>query len=63
MPQFLIDLALPKTDSAVFIQWAVMAPFWLAVFVGIRKMSKDARMFVYGVAMLNLAWFAFRTVH
>lgn len=63
MPQFLIDLALPKTDAAVFVQWAVMVPFWLGMFVATRKASKDARTFVYGVAMLNLAWFAFRTVH
>lgn len=63
MSQFLIDLALPKTDAAVFVQWAIMVPLWIAVFFGIRKLSKDARLFVYGVAMLNLAWFAFRTVH
>lgn len=61
--EFLTDLALPKTDRAVFIQWAVMVPFWILVFVAVRKLSKDARMFFYGVAMLNLAWFAFRTVH
>ncbi len=63
MPQFLVDLALPKTDAAVLVQWVVMVPFWLVVFFGVRKMSKDARLFFYGVAMLNLAWFAFRTVH
>ena len=63
MPQFLVDLALPKTDSMVFVQWAVMIPFWGLVFFGIRKLSKDTRLFFYGVAMLNLAWFACRTVH
>lgn len=63
MPEFLVDLALPKTDRAVAIQWAVMVPLWLAVFYFTRKQSKDARLFIYGVAMLNLAWFAFRTVH
>ena len=63
MPQFLIDLALPKTDTMVFIQWAVMVPVWLSVFYATRKLSKDSRLFIYGLAMLNLAWFAFRTVH
>lgn len=63
MSDFFVDLALPKTDRAVAIQWAVMVPVWLAVFFFTRKRSKDARLFIYGVAMLNLAWFAFRTVH
>ncbi len=61
--ELLRDLALPKSDRAVFIQWAIVASFWIAVFIAIRHRSRDARMFVYGVAMLNLAWFALRTVH
>ena len=63
MAQFLVDLALPKTDTMVFIQWGVMVPLWILAFYASRKMSKDARLFIYGIAMLNLAWFAFRTVH
>lgn len=63
MSDFLLDLALPTTDRVVFIQWIVMSIFWVAMFVGSRKWSKDIRLFVYGIAMLNLAWFAFRTVH
>ena len=63
MPDFLVDLALPKTDRAVAIQWAVMVPLWLVVFYATRNRSKDVRLFIYGVAMLNLAWFALRTVH
>jgi hypothetical protein len=63
VPEFLLDLLLPKTDRVVFIQWTVMAPFWLAVIVATRRQSKDIRTFVYGLAMINLAWFAARTVH
>lgn len=60
---FLLDLALPRTDRVVFIQWIVMAIFWAAVFIGTRNRNKDIRQFLIGIAMLNLAWFAFRTVH
>ena len=63
MREFLTGLALPKTDAMVFVQWAVMVPMWLIVFVVTRKRSKDARLFIYGLAMLNLAWFALRAVH
>lgn len=63
MPDFLVDLLLPDTDREVLIQWAVMTPFWLVVIFAIRRRSKDVRTFVYGLAMLNLAWFAARTVH
>lgn len=63
MKDFLLDLALPRTDRVVFIQWIVMSIVWAGVFVGSRRWSKDIRIFIYGLAMLNLAWFAFRTVH
>lgn len=63
MRELLLDLVLPKTDQGVFIQWGIAAFFWLAVFVGTRKINKDVRTFIYGLAMLNIAWFAFRTLH
>lgn len=63
MPEFLLDLLLPKTDRIVAIQWMIMIPFWLVVIVLTRKMPKETRLFIYGLAMLNLAWFAARTVH
>lgn len=63
MPDFLLDLLLPKTDRTVAIQWLVMTPFWLIVIVLTRKLQKETRLFVYGLAMMNLAWFAARTIH
>ena len=63
MGEFLLDVLLPKTDRIVAIQWAVMTPFWLVMFWLTRRQPKDIRTFVYGLAMLNLAWFAARTVH
>lgn len=63
MGEILLDLLLPKTDRTVFIQWAIAGALWpFALFVT-RKASKDVRTFVYGVAILNLAWFAARTIH
>ena len=63
MRDFLLDLALPPSDRAVMIQWAVMVPFWLIVLVVTRHRSKDTRTFVIGLAVLNLAWFVARTIH
>lgn len=63
MPEFLVDLLLPATDRAVAIQWAIMVPFWTILFVLMRHQPKDVRLFIAGLAMLNLAWFAARTVH
>ena len=60
---FFLDLALPRTDRAVFIQWAIMIPLWIGGIVASRKQSSDIRLFIVGVIMLNLAWFGFRMVH
>ncbi len=59
----LLDLVLPRTDRAVFVQWAVMIPFWVIVVITTRRLSKDVRTFIVGLAFVNLAWFAFRMVH
>jgi hypothetical protein len=63
MPELLLDLLLPETDRGVALQWAIMLPFWLIVFIATRRQSQDIRVFIYGLAMLNLAWFAARTIH
>lgn len=60
---FVIDLLLPKTDRMVFIQWGVCAAFWLPIIFFTRKLDRDYRHFIWGLAMVNLAWFAARTVH
>jgi hypothetical protein len=40
-----------------------MTIFWVLVIVSTRAWSKDYRLFVYGLATMNLAWFALRAVH
>jgi hypothetical protein len=61
----LLDLVLPRTDRAVAIQWAVMAPIWLVALIAIRRVTpnKDYRQFVYGLVIMNLAWFGARMIH
>ena len=64
MPDVIMDLLLPPTDRAVAIQWLVMVPFWIIVIlVAARRANPDIRTFVVGLAMVNLAWFAARTIH
>ncbi len=59
----MLDLLLPRTDAGVHVQWAVVAPFWLAVIVATRRWSKDTRLFIWGLATVNLAWFMIRMAH
>ena len=63
MGDFVVDLLLPSTDRTVAIQWAVMGAFWSVLLLVTRRASRDVRTFLFGLAMLNLAWFAARTVH
>lgn len=63
MKDFVLDILLPPTDRVVLIQWLVMIPFWLGAIFATRSQPKDIRTFVIGLAMLNLAWFAARTIH
>ncbi len=61
--EFLIDILLPKTDRVVLIQTVVMAAFWLVAIPMTWNLERNTRQFVWGLAMLNLGWFAVRTVH
>lgn len=63
MRDFVLDILLPPTDRIVLIQWLVMIAFWIGVIIATRNKTKDTRTFVIGLAMLNLAWFAARTIH
>lgn len=63
MREFLLDLFLPETDRIVLIQTIVMACFWAIVIPATWRIDKDIRTFVWGLAMLNVGWFAARTVH
>ena len=63
MREFFLDLALPETDRAVAIQWIVMACVWAVAIPLSWRLERDLRHFVWGLAMLNLAWFSARTVH
>ncbi len=62
---FLLDIFLPRTDRIVFIQWAIMTPFWLLVLVVTfrRTPVKEYRQFAVGLAVMNLAWFCARMIH
>jgi len=59
----LLDVLLPKTDRVVFIQTIVMALFWPVVIVATWGWRREYRVFLYGLAMINIAWFAVRMVH
>lgn len=59
----LLDVLLPSTDRAVTVQWVVMALFWMVVLWLSRKLSKDYRLLLYGLATVNAAWFAVRAIH
>lgn len=63
MGEFLLDVMLPKTDRIVAIQWIVMALVWAVVIPLTWRQERDIRHFVWGMAMLNLAWFSARVVH
>lgn len=63
MSEFLLDVFLPKTDRIVLIQTIVMAGFWAIVIPLTWRKDRDIRHFVWGLAMLNVAWFAARTIH
>jgi hypothetical protein len=63
MGEFLLDVFLPKTDRTVLIQTVVMTCFWAIVVPLTWRQERDIRHFVWGLFMLNVGWFAARTVH
>ncbi len=65
MRNFLLELALPRTDAGVYGQTIVMAIVWSVVISAavVLRARKEYRTFAIGLAVLNFAWFAARTVH
>ena len=63
MGDFLLDLALPKTDRAVFIQVGIAVLFWGLALIAVRHRRKELRQLILGLAIMTMAWFAFRTIH
>ena len=62
MSDFLVDLALPRTDAGAFVQAAIAAPIFGIALWRVRH-DRDIRTFVVGLATLTFAWFALRTLH
>ncbi len=58
-----LDLVLPKTDRTVAIQWALMGPIWLFAIALSWQYERDIRHFLWGLCVINLAWFLARMVH
>lgn len=63
MSEAVNDILLPRTDAGVLFQWIVMIPIWIFAVIRTRKWPRDYRHFVYGLIMVNLAWFAIRAAH
>jgi len=59
----IINVIFPTTDNAVYAQWAVAILFWVLIIFLTKKQSKDIRLFILGLFIINLAWFAIRTLH
>lgn len=60
---FFLDIVLPETDRGVFQQWGVMMPIWIIAIFLVRKKDRDIKHFVWGVCLLNFAWFMARMIH
>lgn len=61
--EFALDVVLPKTDRIVGIQWAIMGPIWLLAIGYSWQVQRDIRHFIWGLAMINFAWFMARMIH
>ena len=61
--EFLLDIVLPKTDRIVGIQWAIMGPIWLFAIGYSWQTERDVRHFIWGLCMINFAWFMARMIH
>jgi len=65
MRNFILELALPRTNAGVYGQTIVMAVVWVLVIsvVVLVRARSEYRTFAIGLAVVNFAWFAARTVH
>ncbi len=65
MSNFFLELALPRTDAGVYVQTIVMGVFWALVLLAVvvLRVRREYRTFAVGLAVINFAWFAARTVH
>jgi len=61
--EFALDIVLPKTDRVVAVQWAIMGPIWLFVIGLSWQYERDIRHFLWGICVINFAWFLARMVH
>lgn len=59
---FLFDLAVPRTDAAVFVQ-GILALVVFGVALWRVRRNPDLRTFVVGLATLTFALFAVRALH
>ena len=58
-----LDVVLPRTDRIVAIQWGIMGPIWLFM-VGLSwQYERDIRHFIWGLCLINFAWFMARMIH
>lgn len=62
MKDFLLDLALPRTDAGVFVQVALALAAFGAALWRVRR-NRDLLTFVVGLATLTFALIAVRTLH
>ncbi len=59
----MLDLLLPKTDRGAVTQWLIMGVVWTLVLAATRGCRREHRLFILGLAVVNVAWFAVRTAH
>ncbi|MEX1009413.1 MAG: hypothetical protein WD271_16460 [Acidimicrobiia bacterium] len=56
------EILLPRTDTGVFLQAAVVFPALLGALVLVRR-DRDLRIFVLGILVFTLALFGVRALH
>ena len=63
MWDLLLEVALPRTDKGVAVQWIVAAAIWPVALLSVRNQNRDIKLFVVGLIVMNIALFSLRTVH
>lgn len=63
MGELLRDFLLPETDRGAVTQWIVMGVLWAVVLLWSLRWRQEYRLFALGLATINAAWFAARTIH